>query len=140
MLFVYGAESPVVPADALPELRGLLPGARFAAVDRAGHMIPWDNLDDFVAVVLQFTGARARRALTPSPLPAPTRWAARCSMSASRNPPAASPLSPAVAAAAFEHAPIATAIVQITDGEPWILEVNQAFATLVDRRGTTSSA
>ncbi len=54
-------------------------------------------------------------------------------MSASRNPPAASPLSPAVAAAAFEHAPIASAIVQITDGEPWILEVNQAFATLLDR-------
>ncbi len=38
-----------------------------------------------------------------------------------------------MAAAAFEHAPIAAAIVQITDGEPWILEVNQAFATLVDR-------
>ena len=58
VLFVYGAESPVVPASSLPELRGLLPGARFAAVERAGHMIPWDNLDDFVAVVLQFTGER----------------------------------------------------------------------------------
>ena len=57
VLLVYGAESPVVPAGALPELRELLPGARFAAVERAGHMIPWDNLDDFVAVVLQFTGA-----------------------------------------------------------------------------------
>ncbi len=56
VLFVYGAESPVVPADALPEVRGLLPDARFAAVEHAGHMIPWDNLDDFVAVVLQFTG------------------------------------------------------------------------------------
>jgi N-formylmaleamate deformylase len=56
VLFVYGAESPVVPAASLPELRRLLPGARFAAVERAGHMIPWDNLDDFVAVVLGFTG------------------------------------------------------------------------------------
>jgi N-formylmaleamate deformylase len=56
VLFVYGAESPVVPAEALPEVRRLLPGARFAAVQRAGHMIPWDNLDDFVAVVLGFTG------------------------------------------------------------------------------------
>ncbi len=56
VLFVYGADSPVVPASALPELRDLLPGAQFAAVERAGHMIPWDNLDDFVAVVLQFTG------------------------------------------------------------------------------------
>ena len=54
-------------------------------------------------------------------------------MSASSNPAAASPLSPAVAAAAFEHAPIATAIVQIADTEPSILEVNRAFATLVDR-------
>ena len=56
MLFVYGAESPVVPPDALPEVHRLLPRARFAAVERAGHMIPWDNLDDFVAVVLAFTG------------------------------------------------------------------------------------
>ncbi|MDX6628740.1 MAG: hypothetical protein QOH00_986, partial [Gaiellales bacterium] len=54
-------------------------------------------------------------------------------MSASSNPAAASPLSPAVAAAAFEHAPIPTAIVQITDAEPSILEVNLAFAALVDR-------
>jgi len=45
-----------VPPEALPEVRRLLPGARFAAVERAGHMIPWDNLDDFVAVVLAFTG------------------------------------------------------------------------------------
>jgi N-formylmaleamate deformylase len=56
VLFVSGAESPVVPAEALPEVRSLLPGARFAVVKRAGHMIPWDNLDDFVAVVLGFTG------------------------------------------------------------------------------------
>jgi N-formylmaleamate deformylase len=56
VLFVYGADSPVVPAASLPELRRLLPGARFAAIERAGHMIPWDNLDDFVAVVLDFTG------------------------------------------------------------------------------------
>ena len=81
---------PSCPPSALPELRGLLPGARFAAVERAGHMIPWDNLDDFVAVVLQFTGARARRPLTPSPLPAPTRWAARspaCPHPATPQPP-----------------------------------------------------
>ena len=54
-------------------------------------------------------------------------------MSAARNPAAASPLSPAVAAAVFEHAPIPTAIVQITDAEPTIVDVNLAFATLVDR-------
>jgi N-formylmaleamate deformylase len=59
VLFVYGAHSPVVPADSLDELRELLPGARFAAIERAGHMIPWDNLDDFVAVVVEFTGELA---------------------------------------------------------------------------------
>ena len=54
-------------------------------------------------------------------------------MSASSNPAAASPLSPAVAAAAFEYAPMPTAIVRITDSEPSIAEVNRAFAALVDR-------
>ena len=54
-------------------------------------------------------------------------------MSAPSNPAATSPLSPAVAAAAFENAPIPTAIVQITDAEPSIVDVNLAFAGLVDR-------
>ncbi len=67
VLFVYGSDSPVVPAAALPEVRGLLPGARFAAVDHAGHMIPWDNLDEFVAVILQFTGELCPHPATPQP-------------------------------------------------------------------------
>jgi len=67
VLFVYGAESPVVPAGELPELRALLPRARFEAVDRAGHMIPWDNLDDFVAVILRFTGELCPPRAPPQP-------------------------------------------------------------------------
>ena len=86
----------------------------------------WDNLDDFVAVVLQFTDKRPQAA----PNPVVDQSAARCQHVRIPQLPAASSLSPAVAAAAFEHAPIATAIVQITDGEPWILEVDQASATL----------
>jgi N-formylmaleamate deformylase len=66
-LFVYGAESPVVPAAGLTELQGLLQGARFEAVARAGHMIPWDNLDDFVAVILQFTGEQCLLRAIPQP-------------------------------------------------------------------------
>jgi N-formylmaleamate deformylase len=66
-LFVYGADSAVVPASALPELRALLPGAHFAAVDRAAHMIPWDNLDEFVAVILQFTGEQCQHPATTQP-------------------------------------------------------------------------
>ena len=54
-------------------------------------------------------------------------------MSAPSNPAATSPLAPAVAAAAFEHAPISAVIVQIRDAEPWIVDVNSAFAALVDR-------
>jgi len=54
-------------------------------------------------------------------------------MSAPSNPATASPLSPEVAAAAFEHAPISTAIVQITDAELSVVDVNLAFAALVDR-------
>jgi pimeloyl-ACP methyl ester carboxylesterase len=56
-----------VPASALPELRALLPGARFAAVDHAAHMIPWDNLDEFVAVILQFTGEQCQHPATTQP-------------------------------------------------------------------------
>jgi PAS domain S-box-containing protein len=54
-------------------------------------------------------------------------------MSVPSHPAAIPPLSPAVAAAAFEHAPVPTAIVQVTDAELSIVEVNGAFAALADR-------
>ena len=49
--FVHGADSPVVTAEGAREAREALPAARFAAVPRAGHMVPWDNLDGFLAAV-----------------------------------------------------------------------------------------
>jgi N-formylmaleamate deformylase len=41
----------VVTAEGAREARAALPAARFAAVPRAGHMVPWDNLDGFLAAV-----------------------------------------------------------------------------------------
>jgi N-formylmaleamate deformylase len=57
VLFVYGLESPVVPADVLDEIRAANPAAEIVGVAGAGHMIPWDNLDDFLAGVRQFLKA-----------------------------------------------------------------------------------
>jgi N-formylmaleamate deformylase len=48
---VHGTRSLVVgPADA-DDLRARSPSARIVAVDGAGHMIPWDDLDGFVAAI-----------------------------------------------------------------------------------------
>lgn len=47
--FVYGERSPVVTAEGLAEARALRPDATFLGVPDAGHMVPWDNLDGFLA-------------------------------------------------------------------------------------------
>ena len=54
VLFVYGLESPVVPASMLAEIKSLNPAAEIAGIEGAGHMIPWDNLADFVTEVQRF--------------------------------------------------------------------------------------
>jgi N-formylmaleamate deformylase len=54
VLFLYGLDSPVVPVDALDEVRGTNPAARVAGVPGAGHMVPWDNLDGFLAETRSF--------------------------------------------------------------------------------------
>jgi N-formylmaleamate deformylase len=51
VLFVYGAESPVVPETALAEVSAANPAAELAAVERCGHMVPFENLDGFVTTV-----------------------------------------------------------------------------------------
>jgi N-formylmaleamate deformylase len=56
-LFVYGRESPVVPESAVAEVAAANPDAAHAGVDGAGHMIPWDNLADFVTTVRGFLTA-----------------------------------------------------------------------------------
>lgn len=58
LLFVYGEESPVVTAEGLAEVRAANPAAEVVGIAGAGHMIPWDNLADFVAAVRAFVGAR----------------------------------------------------------------------------------
>lgn len=57
LLFVYGMESPVIDAAGLAEVRAANPAAEVAGIADAGHMIPWENLQDFVAVVRDFAAA-----------------------------------------------------------------------------------
>jgi N-formylmaleamate deformylase len=53
--FVYGSDSPVISADALTELEAARPSdVEFFEIGGAGHMIPWDNLEGFLAVVRDF--------------------------------------------------------------------------------------
>lgn len=54
ILFVRGAESPVVPPASVREIATSNPGAEIASISTAGHMVPFENLDDFVAVVRDY--------------------------------------------------------------------------------------
>lgn len=54
VVFMYGADSPVVPHDSLAEVRSTNPQAELVEVPRAGHMIPFDNLSGFVSRVRAF--------------------------------------------------------------------------------------
>lgn len=54
VLFLYGEDSPVVPANILSEITSTNPHARIASVPGAGHMIPWDNLAGFLTEVRHF--------------------------------------------------------------------------------------
>jgi len=64
LLFVYGAESPVVQSEDIAELKRVNPHAVFASIPFAGHMLPWDNHGELLRVVrgwiqaLQLTHAR----------------------------------------------------------------------------------
>jgi N-formylmaleamate deformylase len=52
--FIYGGESPVVDAAGLADVRAGNPGAEIAEIPGAGHMIPWENLEDFLSAVESF--------------------------------------------------------------------------------------
>jgi N-formylmaleamate deformylase len=56
---VHGAESPVVTSDGAQELGASNPRATVTAVPDAAHMVPWDNLDGFLAAVRPLLGAVA---------------------------------------------------------------------------------
>jgi N-formylmaleamate deformylase len=60
VLLMYGAQSPVVPEAALPELRAAAAaGVEIVPIAGAGHMIPWDNPTDFIAETRRFLAAAA---------------------------------------------------------------------------------
>ena len=52
-LFIYAAKATVVTPDQAKEIGFLLPNGRTVPV-AAGHMIPWDNLQDFLGAMKPF--------------------------------------------------------------------------------------
>ncbi len=59
VLFMYGLESPVVTAEGADEVRALNPRLEYVGIERAGHMIPWDNFADFLAETRRFLASAA---------------------------------------------------------------------------------
>jgi N-formylmaleamate deformylase len=53
-ILIYGAESPVVTAAGAEEADRTNSGATLVSVDRAGHMVPWDNLAGFLDAVRSY--------------------------------------------------------------------------------------
>lgn len=56
ILFVYGAESPAA-IPGLDDVRAANPSAEMVGIVNAGHMVPWENLTDFLAAVRGFIGS-----------------------------------------------------------------------------------
>jgi N-formylmaleamate deformylase len=54
--FLRGADSPAVTDAALVEIAATNPAASIGSVPRAGHMVPFENLDGFVQAVVAFAG------------------------------------------------------------------------------------
>jgi N-formylmaleamate deformylase len=61
LLFVHGEDSPVVTPDGLADVVAANPAADVVGIEGAGHMIPWENLADFVAAVRGFVAAETQR-------------------------------------------------------------------------------
>jgi N-formylmaleamate deformylase len=59
-LLVWGRQSDTVSEAAARELALENPAAEVACVEDAGHMLPWDNLPGFLAVVRSFVGGANR--------------------------------------------------------------------------------
>ncbi|WP_024799914.1 alpha/beta fold hydrolase [Nocardia sp. BMG51109] len=56
---LYGENSPVVPAAAVAELHRRNPAIRLEGVPGTGHMVPWDDLDGFLAALHRHLTASA---------------------------------------------------------------------------------
>lgn len=57
---IYGADSLVVPASGVEELRERNPHVPLRAVPGAGHMVPWDNLRGFIEAIHRSAASPAR--------------------------------------------------------------------------------
>jgi N-formylmaleamate deformylase len=57
VLFLYGLDSPVVTEAGLHDVLSTNPAARLVGVPGAGHMVPWDNLEGFLAETRTFLRA-----------------------------------------------------------------------------------
>jgi len=55
MRLVVAGGAPVIQAEDVAELRMLAPHLEVRTVEQAGHMIPWDDLDGFLAATLDFS-------------------------------------------------------------------------------------
>jgi N-formylmaleamate deformylase len=64
---IYGGASPVVTAEGAREAAQANPAATVEAVPGAGHMVPWDELEAFLAIVRPVVAAHVEQA--PSGLP-----------------------------------------------------------------------
>lgn len=53
-LLVYAAQGNAVSDADAAHIIELIPSARLVRIEHAGHMIPWDNLDDFMSAVQTF--------------------------------------------------------------------------------------
>lgn len=53
-LFLWGGESPAVDASSAAEAAEANPAAEVVELPNAGHMLPWDDLDGFLAAVRAF--------------------------------------------------------------------------------------
>ncbi len=56
-LVVAGGAAVIGPED-IEEIKTLAPAVEVRIVEKAGHMIPWDDLDGFLAATLDFQSAR----------------------------------------------------------------------------------
>jgi N-formylmaleamate deformylase len=55
VLLMYGAESPVVTEADVVELERVNPRAITVSVSSSGHMVPWDNLEEMLEKIGDFT-------------------------------------------------------------------------------------
>ncbi|MBB4953694.1 N-formylmaleamate deformylase [Agrobacterium vitis] len=61
MRLVVAGGATVIGTDDIEEIKTLAPGIEVRIVEKAGHMIPWDDLDGFLNATLDFLPARSAK-------------------------------------------------------------------------------